>query len=167
LDLKHPMTTLTLLFSVLQQFSQSAMDKRLVFGMIVGFLGKHRSDLAPGLYPLAWRKNKSVPEQLTNLSWTRGLWRYGGWKTHNSLLNSSISGTFLRAFNSMINWTISSGFGLTMAPTPPNQLILRSLKGLSVPSEQSKCAKLMRKENTNSLPGSIFRPRSSQLTNSS
>ncbi|WVZ77668.1 LOW QUALITY PROTEIN: hypothetical protein U9M48_025509, partial [Paspalum notatum var. saurae] len=37
--------------------------------------GKAPIDIAPNLYPLAWRKNKPLSEQLTNLSWTRGLWR--------------------------------------------------------------------------------------------
>ena len=37
--------------------------------------GKAPIDIAPSLYPLAWRKNRSVAEQLVNLNWTRGLWR--------------------------------------------------------------------------------------------
>ncbi|WVZ62222.1 hypothetical protein U9M48_011989 [Paspalum notatum var. saurae] len=37
--------------------------------------GKALIDIAPRLYPLAWRKNKSVAEQLVNLNWMRGLWR--------------------------------------------------------------------------------------------
>ncbi|PVH32720.1 hypothetical protein PAHAL_9G468800 [Panicum hallii] len=32
-------------------------------------------DLYPALYRLAWRKNRSVKEELMNQSWTRGLWR--------------------------------------------------------------------------------------------
>jgi hypothetical protein len=37
--------------------------------------GKAPRDLAPNLYKLAWRKNKSVSEDLMNDNWTRGLWR--------------------------------------------------------------------------------------------
>jgi len=29
----------------------------------------------PDLFKLAWRKNKTVREELVNQSWTRGLWR--------------------------------------------------------------------------------------------
>ena len=32
-------------------------------------------DIAPGLYRLAWRKNRKVREELQDQSWTRGLWR--------------------------------------------------------------------------------------------
>jgi len=32
-------------------------------------------DLFPDLYKLAWRKNKTVSEELVNLNWTRGLWK--------------------------------------------------------------------------------------------
>ncbi|WVZ67318.1 hypothetical protein U9M48_016414 [Paspalum notatum var. saurae] len=38
-------------------------------------LGRAPMDLAPNLYPLAWRKNKNVHEDLLSLNWTRGLWR--------------------------------------------------------------------------------------------
>ncbi|WVZ56447.1 hypothetical protein U9M48_006975, partial [Paspalum notatum var. saurae] len=38
-------------------------------------LGKAPMDIAPSLYPLAWRKNKKVHEELVDLNWTRGLWR--------------------------------------------------------------------------------------------
>ena len=34
-------------------------------------------DLYPNLFRLAWRKNKTVKEELENLNWTRGLWRMG------------------------------------------------------------------------------------------
>ncbi|WVZ87981.1 hypothetical protein U9M48_034550, partial [Paspalum notatum var. saurae] len=37
--------------------------------------GKAPIDIIPNLYPLAWRKNKHVNEELVNLNWTRGLWR--------------------------------------------------------------------------------------------
>jgi len=37
--------------------------------------GKAPMDLYPDLYRLAWRKNRSVKEELQNQSWTRGLWR--------------------------------------------------------------------------------------------
>ncbi|WVZ55170.1 hypothetical protein U9M48_005869 [Paspalum notatum var. saurae] len=37
--------------------------------------GKAPMDIAPNLYPFAWRKNKKVSEELTDLNWTRGLWR--------------------------------------------------------------------------------------------
>jgi hypothetical protein len=33
--------------------------------------GKASMDLAPHLYPLAWRKNQSVKIDLTNMNWTR------------------------------------------------------------------------------------------------
>ena len=32
-------------------------------------------DIAPGLYKLAWRKNRTVKEDITDQQWTRGLWR--------------------------------------------------------------------------------------------
>lgn len=32
-------------------------------------------DIAPRLYRLAWRKNRTVQEELQNDNWTRGLWR--------------------------------------------------------------------------------------------
>jgi len=32
-------------------------------------------DIAPGLFKLAWRKNRKVREELQDQSWTRGLWR--------------------------------------------------------------------------------------------
>jgi len=32
-------------------------------------------DLFPDLYRLAWRKNKTIREELQNQNWTRGLWR--------------------------------------------------------------------------------------------
>ena len=32
-------------------------------------------DFAPGLYKLAWRKNRTVKEDIINQQWTRGLWR--------------------------------------------------------------------------------------------
>jgi hypothetical protein len=32
-------------------------------------------DLAPSLYPLAWRKKRLVRDDVTNHNWTRGLWR--------------------------------------------------------------------------------------------
>ncbi|WVZ88443.1 hypothetical protein U9M48_034964 [Paspalum notatum var. saurae] len=38
-------------------------------------MGKAPMDVAPSLYPLAWRKNKKVHEELVDLNWTRGLWR--------------------------------------------------------------------------------------------
>lgn len=37
--------------------------------------GKAPMDIAPNLYKLAWRKNQMVQQDLTNHSWTRGLWR--------------------------------------------------------------------------------------------
>ena len=39
--------------------------------------GKAPMDLYPNLFRLAWRKNKTVKEELENLNWTRGLWRMG------------------------------------------------------------------------------------------
>ena len=32
-------------------------------------------DVFPNLFKLAWRKNKTIREELVNQSWTRGLWR--------------------------------------------------------------------------------------------
>ena len=32
-------------------------------------------DLAPNLFKLAWRKNRTVSDGLENMSWTRGLWK--------------------------------------------------------------------------------------------
>lgn len=32
-------------------------------------------DIAPRLYKLAWRKNRTVREELQEENWTRGLWR--------------------------------------------------------------------------------------------
>jgi len=37
--------------------------------------GRAPMDIAPGLYRLAWRKNRKVREELQDQSWTRGLWR--------------------------------------------------------------------------------------------
>ena len=37
--------------------------------------GRAPIDIAPGLYKLAWRKNRMVFDELQNQSWTRGLWR--------------------------------------------------------------------------------------------
>ena len=37
--------------------------------------GRAPIDIAPGLYKLAWRKNRTVFDELQNQSWTRGLWR--------------------------------------------------------------------------------------------
>ncbi|RCV20137.1 hypothetical protein SETIT_4G032100v2 [Setaria italica] len=37
--------------------------------------GKAPMDFAPNLYKLAWRKQRTVQEELTNHNWTRGLWR--------------------------------------------------------------------------------------------
>jgi len=39
--------------------------------------GKAPMDLYPNLFRLAWRKNKTVKEELENLNCTRGLWRMG------------------------------------------------------------------------------------------
>jgi hypothetical protein len=32
-------------------------------------------DIASNLYPLAWRKNQKVKDDLLHMNWTRGLWR--------------------------------------------------------------------------------------------
>ena len=32
-------------------------------------------DIYPNLFKLAWRKNRTVKEELVNQNWTRGLWR--------------------------------------------------------------------------------------------
>jgi len=37
--------------------------------------GQAPMDVFPDLFKLAWRKNKTVREELVNQSWTRGLWR--------------------------------------------------------------------------------------------
>lgn len=37
--------------------------------------GRAPMDIAPGLYNLAWRKNRKVRGELQDQSWTRGLWR--------------------------------------------------------------------------------------------
>ncbi|PVH31679.1 hypothetical protein PAHAL_9G208900 [Panicum hallii] len=37
--------------------------------------GRAPRDLAPSLYKLAWRKNRTVREELQDNNWTRGLWR--------------------------------------------------------------------------------------------
>jgi len=37
--------------------------------------GQAPMDLFPDLYRLAWRKNKTIREELQNQNWTRGLWR--------------------------------------------------------------------------------------------
>lgn len=37
--------------------------------------GKAPRDIAPNLYNLAWRKNKTVHEEIIEHNWTRGLWR--------------------------------------------------------------------------------------------
>ncbi|CAN6171901.1 unnamed protein product [Urochloa humidicola] len=37
--------------------------------------GQAPRDLAPSLFKLAWRKNRTVREELENDNWTRGLWR--------------------------------------------------------------------------------------------
>jgi hypothetical protein len=37
--------------------------------------GRAPIDIAPNLYPLAWRKNQKVKDDLLHMNWTRGLWR--------------------------------------------------------------------------------------------
>ncbi|PUZ51607.1 hypothetical protein GQ55_6G201900 [Panicum hallii var. hallii] len=37
--------------------------------------GQAPMDLFPDLFKLAWRKNKTVRDELVNLNWTRGLWK--------------------------------------------------------------------------------------------
>jgi hypothetical protein len=37
--------------------------------------GRVPRDIAPNLFKLAWRKNNSVREDVTDQKWTRGLWR--------------------------------------------------------------------------------------------
>ena len=37
--------------------------------------GRAPRDIAPGLFKLAWRKNRTVREDIINQQWTRGLWR--------------------------------------------------------------------------------------------
>jgi len=37
--------------------------------------GRAPRDIAPDLFKLAWRKNRSVKDDITNHQWTRGLWR--------------------------------------------------------------------------------------------
>jgi hypothetical protein len=37
--------------------------------------GRAPRDIAPSLYKLPWRKHRKVFEEITNHSWTRGLWR--------------------------------------------------------------------------------------------
>jgi hypothetical protein len=37
--------------------------------------GRAPMDLFPDLFRLAWRKNKTIREELENHNWTRGLWR--------------------------------------------------------------------------------------------
>jgi hypothetical protein len=37
--------------------------------------GQAPRDIAPTIYPLAWRKNNTVSEDLHNGNWMRGLWR--------------------------------------------------------------------------------------------
>jgi hypothetical protein len=37
--------------------------------------GRASMDIAPSLYPLAWRKNQKVKDDLLHMNWTRGLWR--------------------------------------------------------------------------------------------
>jgi len=37
--------------------------------------GQAPMDIFPDLFKLAWRKNRSVREELQHQSWTRGLWR--------------------------------------------------------------------------------------------
>jgi hypothetical protein len=37
--------------------------------------GRAPMDIAPSLYPLAWRKNQKVKDDLLHMNWTRGLWR--------------------------------------------------------------------------------------------
>ena len=37
--------------------------------------GQAPMDRFPDLFRLAWRKNKTVKEEIQNQNWTRGLWR--------------------------------------------------------------------------------------------
>ena len=37
--------------------------------------GRAPRDIAPGLYKLAWRKHRTVREDITDQQWTRGFWR--------------------------------------------------------------------------------------------
>jgi hypothetical protein len=53
------------------------MERKLAFGNLLGCMGRRQwtMDSYPELFKWAWRKNKSVKEELQNQNWTRGLWR--------------------------------------------------------------------------------------------
>ncbi|WVZ95314.1 hypothetical protein U9M48_041096 [Paspalum notatum var. saurae] len=68
--------------------------------------GRAPIDLAPNLYPLAWRKNKKLSEQLPNLNWTRGLWRMENAQQLNEfiLLWNELEGVVLTDQADTIRW---------------------------------------------------------------
>ena len=49
--------------------------KRASFWQSAWLNGRAPMDIFPDLFKLAWRKNRSVKEELEHQSWTRGLWR--------------------------------------------------------------------------------------------
>ena len=49
--------------------------KRASFWQSSWLHGQAPMDLFPGLFKLAWRKNKTVKEEVHNQNWIRGLWR--------------------------------------------------------------------------------------------
>ncbi|KAJ1275856.1 hypothetical protein BS78_05G167800 [Paspalum vaginatum] len=123
-------------------------------------LGKAPMDIAPSLYPLAWRKNKKVHEELVDLNWTRGLWRMD---TEQSCRNLLYCGIFLKGYSFQISLTALGGSGRQMEFTLPSQLTLLNFEGLFAPSKPMQFGRLMLRENTNSSCGFSCRLRSSVL----
>jgi hypothetical protein len=117
--------------------------------------GRAPMDLFPDLFRLAWRKNKTVREELENHNWTRGLWRMQSVELRVSFSR----GILCKMCNFQICRTASLGGGRQMEPTQQSQHVMRNSVDYTVPSEGIIFGKLRQRESTSSLLGYWFKAR--------
>ena len=108
--------------------------------------GEAPMDLFPDLFKWAWRKNRTVKEELHEQNWTRGLWR---------MQTADEMASFVHLWDAVHEVQLTTeqdntslGVGWRMEFTAPNQHTTCSFRGAIAHSEVTQFGKLKLKKST-------------------